>query len=411
MEYVREMKVLHINSTYGRGGAANLMVMLSDQLKRMYDVENYHLVAHNLLGNSEVKVVQDDQYRFGQRKLQRILIESGFLDVFLPAKKKSILKVIKDIQPDIIHLHNVHGYYFQLNLLKKLQTLAPVIWTFHDMFPITGHCAHSFNCNRWKNGCGECPYLETYPEIKKDRTNFLWKYKKKIYNSSDFSIVVPSIWLQDCVKKSMLKNKDVQLIYNGVDTNVFKKVEKISARKELNLPLDKKIILFTAHGGKDNEFKGGGYFNKIVDRYRDNSEVYFVCVGGKKETMSNNTVNNYSYVSNQKKLALLYSASDIYLFPTRADNCPLSVLEAMACECPVVTFKVGGVPELVEHMKSGYIAEDGNEDDLIQGIETLLDEETAREMGLNAGKRVDDHFSLSKMSQSYLDLYKEVLKK
>ena len=163
----------------------------------------------------------------------------------LAPKTHKIIKYAKEISPDIIHLHNIHGGYFQTNLLPKLAKIAPIVWTFHDMFPITGHCAYSFECEKWKTGCGNCERLDIYPSIKKDRTKFLWNYKNKVYNSAKFTIVTPSLWLKKCVGQSFLKNKDIRLIYNGIDLENFTKTDKYEARKELNLPQDKKIVLFS----------------------------------------------------------------------------------------------------------------------------------------------------------------------
>lgn len=405
------MKILHINTICEKGGAALLMVTIAKNLEENYGLDSGYIIGGSSFENSDKMLSLDKtkRYLLGQKKLKRILTEEGFQYVYMPSECYYSIKMAEKFKPDIIHLHNTHGDYFQINLIKKLAKIAPIIWTFHDMFNFTGHCAYSFDCEKWKSGCGECPYLDTYPSVNKDRTRFLWKYKNKIYEKSNFTIVTPSEWLYDCVKGSILKNKDIRLIYNGIDTDLFKKTEKREARKMLNLPLEKRIILFTAHGGKDNQFKGGKYFRRIIERYKDRSEVYFVCVGGQSETGNESNVNNYGYVSNQEELALLYSASDMYLFPTLADNCPLSVLESMSCECPVVTFNVGGVPELVEHMVSGYVAEYKNEDDLVNGVEMLLAEEVCNKMGLSARKRVKEHFAMEKMSKSYFDLYNEVL--
>ena len=407
------MKVLHINTVFKKGGAGIISILIAENLKNKGAESSF--IEHLDVLEFTKKYSPFPGYKkmsryFGIERIKSFLERNGYINLFLPVENKYIGQKIDELKPDIIHLHNVHGGFFPIGLLRKLDKY-PIIWTFHDMFNFTGHCAYSFDCDRWKSGCGECPYLDIYPSVNKDQTGFLWKYKKNVYDSINFSIVVPSMWLHKCVKDSMLKNKDIRLIYNGIDTDIFKKTEKREARQRLKLPSDKKIILFIAHGGKDNQFKGGNFFSRVVDRYKDHSEVYFVCVGGQTETGNESNVNNYGYVSNQKELALLYSASDIYFFPTRADNCPLSVLEAMACECPVVTFNVGGVPELVEHMESGYVADYGNEDDLTKGIEILLSNNQMNEMGLNVRKRIEEQFSLDKMCQSYLDLYKEVIKK
>jgi glycosyltransferase involved in cell wall biosynthesis len=404
------MKILHINSGFGQGGASVFLKMLSNGTDRYAGVDNFFLVKNATASHKNLFEIDGNiKYCFGERKIRRILYEKGFINVFYYSEKEYMLKVIKEVNPDIIHLHNIHGYYFQLNLLKKISKIAPVVWTFHDMYNFTGHCAHSFDCEKWIIGCGKCPYLKTYPELRADRTAFLWKYKKKISESADFTIVAPSMWLKNNIEKSFLSNKKTELVYNGIETDKYKKTEKRIARNILNLPMEKKIILFSAAGGLSNEFKGGEYFLKLVDFFKNRNEVLFLTTGGEKEKTNLSRRIDYGYVESEEKMALLYSAADIYLYPTLADNCPLSVIEAMSCGLPIVTFCAGGVPEIVEHMKTGYVAEYKNSDDLKNGVEMLLKDERIREdLSINSVNRVKEKFSSIIMSEKYFNLYKEL---
>jgi glycosyltransferase involved in cell wall biosynthesis len=407
------MKVVHINTSFGRGGAANLMSILSKNLASESGVENYHIVSYSTYKEEdfEIHIVEDKKCFWGQRKLQRILVENGFMDVLLPSQKYEMLKKISEIQPDIIHIHNTHGGYFEISLLKKLSKLAPVVWTFHDMFNLTGHCAYSFDCERWKTGCGGCPNIDISPAIRKDKTKSLLWYKRRVCRSSQFTIVTPSKWLYDCVKRSILKDKDVRLIYNGIETNTFKKTDKREAREKLSLPKDKKIILFSANGGIKNPFKGGEFVLDIYEKLKIRDDILFLNIGGEEKGVSDNWI-NYGYVRSEEEMALMYSAADIYLFPTLADNCPLTVIESMSCGLPVVTFDVGGVPEIVEHEKTGYIAKYKNSDDLLKGVEMLLDDEKMREEFGKAGeKRAREMFDAKIMAEKYYKLYLELLNK
>jgi hypothetical protein len=209
------MKILHINTICEKGGAALLMTTLAQNMERIYGIKNGYIIGRSSFENSDkmLSLNRTDLYLFGQKKLKRILTEKGFQYIYMPSEYYYSVKMVEEFKPDIIHLHNTHGDYFQINLIKKLSKIAPIVWTFHDMFPVAGHCAHSFNCDKWQTGCGKCPYPDTYPQIIKDQTAFLWKYKKFIYNSVDFKIVVPSAWLKSIIEKSFLKNKDIKLIY------------------------------------------------------------------------------------------------------------------------------------------------------------------------------------------------------
>jgi len=407
------LKVLHINTLAGQGGAALLMQLLAEKTEK-FGVENGFIVCSSKnFSNRNIFLIhnESDKKTFpGYRKITRILSENGFLYFFKPVEARQIVEFVNKFKPDIIHLHNTHGDYFQTNLIKKLVKTAPVIWTFHDMFPITGHCAYSFECEKWKTACGSCQNLEIYPSIKKDLTKFLWKYKKWVHKDINFTIVTPSKWLKKCVEQSFLNEKRIELIYNGIDLKKFYKRDKIESREKCNLPLDKKIILFSANGGVKNPFKGGEFVFDVYEKLKDRNDILFINTG------SNNNRNffqnwiDYGHVYSEEDMADLYSASDIYLFPTLADNCPLSVIESMACGLPVITFNTGGVPEIVEHMKNGYVADYKSLDDIFKGVLLLLDNDVLRdEFSLSAISRVKNNFDSALMVGYYFKLYSEIL--
>ena len=404
------MKILHINSVFSQGGAALLMRILAKNLEHNRGIEQFFIVKEISGKNTEnVFRTSEKTSVFGYKKFSRILSEQGFLYRFLPIESQFILKTASKISPDIIHIHNIHGGYFQTNLLPKLAKIAPVVWTFHDMFQITGHCAYSFECEKWKTGCGNCEILNIYPAIKKDRTRFLWNYKNKIFNSADFTIVTPSLWLKKCVEESFLKNKDIRLIYNGIDLENFKKTDKSEARKKLGLPENKKIVLFSADGGVKNPFKGGEFVFEAFEKLKNRNDILFLNIGGNIGQKSE-TWQDYGYVNDPKTMAKLYSAADIYLFPTLADNCPLTAIESLACGLPLVTFETGGVPEIVENNKSGFVVEYKNGEKLVEALEKLLDNDELREKMAENAVNASKKFSSERMALEYLRLYEELLK-
>ncbi len=406
------MKILHINTICEKGGAALLMTTLAQNMERIYGIKNGYIIGRSSFENSDKMLSLDKTERclFGQKRLKRFLTEEGFQYLYMPSEFQQSLKMVEEFKPDIIHLHNTHGDYFQINLIKKLAKIAPMVWTFHDMFPVTGHCAHSFDCEKWQTGCGKCPHLDTYPEIIKDRTAFLWKYKRSIYNSIDFKIVVPSAWLKNIIEKSFLNNKDIRLIYNGINVEKFIKTEKSVAREKLGLPNNKKIILFSAHGGVSNSFKGGSFVSYCFEQLKEREDVVFLNIGGTEEKGNENKWIDFGYVETEEKMALLYSSADVFLYPTLADNCPLGVIESMACGLPAVTFDTGGVCEIVEHMKSGYVARYKDAADLLNGLLLLIDDKKLREEFSVAGiLRANEHFGSKLMVKRYFELYNEVI--
>ena len=386
------------------------MRILAKNIETNQAVEQFFIVKESSDESTE-KIFQTKNIPsfFGYKKFSRIMSEHGFLYNFLPLEARFILKKAREIVPDIIHLHNIHGGYFQTNLLQKLSKIAPVVWTFHDMFPITGHCAYSFECEKWKSGCGNCERLDIYPSIKKDRTTPLWDHKNNIFNSADFTIVTPSLWLKKCVEESFLKNKDIRLIYNGIDLKNFKKTDKSEARKALKLPENKKIILFSADGGVKNPFKGGEFVFQAFEKLKNRNDILFLNIGGESGQNSENWF-DFGYVKETKIMAMLYSAADIYLFPTLADNCPLTAIESLACGLPVVTFETGGVPEIVENNKSGFVVEYKNGEMLTSALEKLLNDDDLRERMAENAVQASKKFSSERMALEYLQLYEELLK-
>jgi protein O-GlcNAc transferase len=226
-------------------------------------------------------------------------------------------------------------------------------------------------------------------------------------------IVTPSKWLKNKVENGILADKEIHLIYNGIDQRVFHPMNKIDVRKKLNLPLDKTILMFSAHYGIKNYWKGGEYLLEALSKInRDN--LVFLNVGSseKPDKQIKDSIEWISipYVEDENKMAEYYAASDLFLYPSLADNCPLVVLEAMASGTPVISFKTGGIPELVAHMKNGYISEYKNVDDFLCGINLFLDHDDLRKnAGLSARKTVEVHFTLDKMVDLYEELYHSLL--
>ena len=287
------------------------------------------------------------------------------------------------------------------------------------MWSITGHCAWAYTgdtkkkCEKWQTECKKCQNLKIYTKPSKDSVKLLFNKKRNIYKNSKLNIIVPSLWLKQKVEKSILKNQNINLIYNGIDNTVFIKYDKIKIKKKLKLPTDKKIITFLANSGKHNIQKGWDYAEKIINYYKNNKNILFLCIGGAKddEHFNNSNIKYIKYIKNELLLAKYYSASDIFLFTSLAENFPLTILEAMSCGTPIVSFDVGGVKEAVIHKQNGYIAEYQNTNDLINGIEYIfgLNDNELNKMSQNAIQKVKKKFTLDVMVNNYLKLYETIL--
>ena len=401
----QSQSIVHINTHDGKGGAARIAFDL------IYGLKNSYKKIDFFVGEKKTQLSFVNEFPTSNLREEEFLNEahkrSQWLDIFFPrSTNKALIKRLNEF--DIIHLHNLHGNFFSLFALLLLKPNLKIVWTLHDMQAITGHCAHAFSCDRWQNGCGNCPDLLTYPSIKKDTTKFLWRLKSNIYKKLDLEIIVPSIWLKEKVEKSILKQFPIKVIYNGVDTKIFKPLDKFSVREELDLPQDKKIIMFSADMGLKNPYKGGEYVKDIIkdDLFKD---VLFINLGGEEFVKSQNCW-TYPYIHNQEDLVRFYNAADVLLYPSLADNCPLVVLEAMACGLPIVTFNIGGIPELVLNAENGYVVSVKNFLELKSSLlNILLNEDLRKEFSLACIKRVNAYFTLEIMNLKYLNLYKNVI--
>ena len=392
---------MQISTFDNKGGAAKIAWTLKQELeKRNHKTSMF--VAHKLSTSNNVYQIPN---RFTNRLLSIALASD--LDFF---QSDDILKTEEYKKADIVHCHNLHGYYFNFTTLQKMAKEKPVVWTLHDMWAITPHCAHAFD-GPLKKGFYQCPSRNIYPSILWPNEKYLQWRKKHVYESIKFNVVVPSHWLKRKIKASILGNQHISLIYNGIDSAIFKKYPQREIRKKLSLPLDKKIITFIAQGGKGNPWKGWEYIENIISHCRWNKKILFLCIGGNKKFNDEN-IKHIPYVFDELLLAQYYSISDLFLLTSLAENFPVVVLEAMACGVPVVSFDVGGVKEAVLHKENGYIAKYKDTKDLVRGINYIsgLNKEELEIMSLNSIKRVKKYFTLETMIDNYLNLYRSLIK-
>lgn len=416
---MKKLTLLEIGTTDIKGGAAFVSWQIKQKLEEQGHQVNM-IVGYKRSESSSVREIYDTPLnnlisRLIKRNFRsRIQSHLGYWlanDItWLPGNH--IYKLPEFKKADIIHAHNLHTSYFNLKALPNLSRLKPFVWTLHDMWAFTGYRAYTFDCDHWQSDGCNCVVPDSLPPLKWNNTRHLWRLKNKIYRQSKLQLVVPSQWLYEKVKKSMLKHQPLKLIYNGVDTKIFKPMDKGELRKKINLPTDKKIVLFSNKGGKKFARKGWSYAEKLISNYKENTSILFLCLGGYDETATKqDNIQYVPYIGEPARLAEYYAASDLLLYTSLADNCPLTVLESMACGTPVLSFSTGGIPELITHGQTGYIAKYKNDDDLKKGFERLtsLSEEEASRLSLQCRARAVKHFSLEQMVENYLALYYRIL--
>lgn len=312
----------------------------------------------------------------------------------------------------VIQLYNLHGGYFQLSSLKKLDNIAPLVWRLSDYWPMTGHCAYPGDCKKWKTICKSCPDLETYPSIGLDNTTWVWEKKKRIISDLNLSIVVPSNSLFKKVKKSpILKDKKIFIIPNGVNTQKFSPLSKNIARKNIKIR-DKFSILFIAQVAFNNYRKGTHILEMVLEKFKNRDDIQFLIAGegsmNWEKKFSKNVV-SFDYNNDDKWKKNLYNSADFLIFPSMNENFPNVLLESMSCGLPALSFNFGGVNEIIDK-ETGIIIKDNDVKKFLEAISFLIrNKKKITYFKKYSRKKILENFSINKEVRSYLKVYKEIL--
>jgi glycosyltransferase involved in cell wall biosynthesis len=402
------MKILQVSSTLNTSAIGRIAEEIGQMaIKRGHE----SIVAYSHLGTngSESQVIKVgntlDTYLHGIKT--RIFDRHG-LGSKLATRK--LITQIQEINPDVIGIHNVHGYYLNMKIffdyLKKAK--KPVIYTLHDCWSFTGHCSYFdfVDCDRWKTGCYDCPSKKAYPaSMFIDRSKKNYAEKKVIFNGvANLTIVTPSEWLAKLVKQSFLSSYPIQVINNGVNTSVFTPAGSSVIRDKYQIG-SKKMILGVAYIWSHR--KG---LNEFIELSKQIPEDYFIFLVGLSSDQISKLPPNIKGIArteNVNELAELYSAADVFVNPTWQDNFPTTNLESLACGTPVVTYNTGGSPEAIDE-KTGIVVEKGDINGLQNAIERIIENGKAF-YSLNCRERAIALFKKEDRNADYLELYQKML--
>lgn len=324
---------------------------------------------------------------------------------------KLLIKRIQDIQPDLIQMQHLHGYFINIELLFEFLSKAniPVVWTFHDCWAFTGHCAYYeyIGCQKWQKQCEKCPQTHEYPKSFVDNSFKNFTKKRELFNSvENLTIVSVSNWLRNETLKSFLNKNSVKVILNGVDQNVFYPRENSKSLRERYRLNDKFIILGVANPW--SERKGLKYFLELSNVITEDQKIVLVGLSQDQIEKLPDSIIGISRTANSDELAELYSFADVFVNPTLEEALGMTNIEALSCGTPVVTFKSGGSPETIDET-TGIVVEKGNTLELLNGINEI--QKNSKGYYSSACiSRVKSTFNKRENFKKYIDLYKELLK-
>ena len=393
------MKIVQINATCGAGSTGKICVAVSKLLSEQ-GVENYIFYSsyHSDYENG-IKYMSDKEIPLQALK-SRIFGNYGFNS---QRATKRLISKLEEISPDVIHLHNLHSHNANLTLLFNYikEKGIKLYWTFHDCWAFTGYCPHftMVKCNKWQTGCEKCPQKGEYSWFF-DKSAKLYKRKKDLFSGLDMTIITPSKWLGDLVKQSFLGSYEVKVINNGINLGIFKPTEG-DFREKYNLQ-NKKIVLGVAFGW--GERKGLDVVIELANTLPDDYQIILVGTTDEVDKQLPSNIISIHRTQNQQQLAQIYTIADVLINPTREENYPTVNMEALACGTPVITFKTGGSPEIIDESTGSVVDVNDTEAMRREIIRVCEEKPYSKESCLEKAKSFDEAIKF----RQYLDLYSNI---
>lgn len=416
------MKLLILNAHDNVGGAAIATYRLHRGL-RSIDVDSHLMVSHkgkvdsSVIGPEQQNILERSIKYLYSRRDERITRYYQARDnrYFSPARSPDKLAVrVIEVAPDVLHLSWMNAGFMKIETLRQFR--KPIVWTLHDMWPFTGGCHYDDECGRFKQTCGRCPILSSQAE--NDLSHEIWERKKKSWREVPITVVAPSHWLAEMARASSLfKNRRVEVIPNGIDTEKYKPLDKKLARDAYGLPQNRKLVLFSAMSATTDKRKGHHLLLPALKKMAQEGwgkKTELIIIGASEPDSApalGMKVHYMGHLHDEISSALLFSAADVTVAPSMQENLSNTVMESLSCGTPVVAFNIGGMPDMIDHQSNGYLASAFESDDLAQGIMWILESDERQAMlSRQARKIVLERFAIKTVANQYLTLYQELLK-
>ena len=404
------MKILQINSHYNQGGAARIVACIHRQLLNEGETSWVAFGRGKKAPESNCVRIDTVPEVYWSALVSLVGGINGWANRIATAK---LIRLIRRIQPDVIHLHALHGYYLHWPSLFRYLNRAqiPVVWTFHDCHAFTGNCGYFFECNRWQTGCGSCPNIHAYPNSRWfDFSAWMWKRKNALFTAADNKVIVsPSRWMTQQAQASYFGKYPCLTIPNGIDTHqIFYPRGREVCRAKYGYSQEEKLILGIAVGYRDVR-KGAKYILKLAEHLREEAKVILIGWNEEDNAMLEGLTNVITLpnTADASMLAEYYSMADVFVIPSLAENYATTVLESMACGTPAVGFDAGGTPELLVAGR-GIAVPAADQEAFDAAVRKALSEDSGLLRGEELAELVRKENDMSVMTAQYLKLYRQL---
>ena len=412
------MRVLIVNTSDRTGGAAvaanRLMMALNN-----HGVKAKMLVRDKLSDSLSVVALPQSPLLYLHFLWERFVIYCRLLfsrrhlfEIDIANAGSDITRLPEFREADVIHLHWINQGMLSLGVIRKiLRSGKPVVWTMHDIWPATAICHVTLGCRHFTTACHQCRLLPGGGSAN-DLSTSIWRKKERMLDGESIYFVACSRWLESEAKASaLLKGQKITSIPNPIDTHIYKPGDRKEARRRLGLPLDRQFILFASQR-VTNENKGMNYLIEACRLLHDLSDATVLILGGHaEEVVSQLSIDAIplGYVNDERRIIDIYQAADVFVLPSLSENLPNTIMEAMACGLPCVGFRVGGIPEEIDHKRNGYVAEYRNASDLAHGIRWVLTSVHRDELSEACVRKVAQNYSQQSVALRYAEVYQQAM--
>lgn len=405
------MNILYLNTTYLCGGAEKVTNQIFEGMRarghQVYEIVSYHKRVETL--QPGISVLYHGKPMLLLNRLTTGNHSNASLTI--PYSLHAILRFIQEHQIDVVHLHNAHGNFLGIRDIRSIADVCPIVWTIHDFWPLTGHCASPTNCpDLWAEGCRTCTQLQNYPPLRKDIAHHLWKEKALAFSHPNIHYATPSHWMLSQVRRSHLADADCLCIPNSLNTSLWIPYPKEELRRKYQIPDNKRILAFVA-ADPSKKSKGMHLLLEALQQLPD-PERYLLLIAGQKNGLdtlehSRFSIRHFGYLTDQKQMNEFYALADILINPSLYETFGLVNIEAMASGTPVIAFSVCAMEEIITP-ECGWCTKAGDSQLLAETIQSSFSCDL-NHMGKNARDRVMSTYSEADMLTAYEHLYKKVV--